>query len=93
MSAESIEFRLASLERNQRQILDMLKALMEERRQELPALMTQRQVLNYLKTSRQTLLRLTEDGMLHPMRKEGATRNTTVRYKSSEVIKLRGINS
>ena len=82
---KNIEFRLANIEKNQRMILDRLEELSPS--PELPALISQRKVMAYLKINRHTLQRIIGDGLLHPIRKEGG-RNTAVLYKSSEVKKL-----
>lgn len=93
MKESAIDVRLAAIEGSLRRLFELVETLVDERKRELPAFMTQRQVLDYLKISRKALLKLTEEGLLHPIRQKDAVRNSAVRYKSSEVIKLRGINS
>lgn len=90
MKEESTNIRLAAIEGSLRRLLELVEALAEEKRNSLPALMTQRQVLSYLRISRPTLLRLIEDGLLTPIRSDGSTRNTPIRYRSAEVLKLKG---
>ncbi|MBR5943315.1 MAG: hypothetical protein IKZ94_00015 [Lachnospiraceae bacterium] len=93
MKESAIDVRLAAIEGSLRRLFELVETLVDERKRELPALMTQRQVLEYLKICRKALLQLTEDGLLHPIRQKNGARNSAVRYKSSEVIKLRGIDS
>lgn len=91
MDESAINVRLAAIEGSLRNLLELVESLADEKLRKLPALMTQRQVAEYLRTSRVTILRLVKDGLLTPIRQEGAAKNAPVRYKVAEVLKLKGI--